>query len=59
MNKGNNKTLKTLKEEAELSLKDEDYSSSLKLCTKIKEKYPKNYYGYLGIIKSKTHNYKK
>lgn len=59
MNKGKNKTLKTLKEEAELSLKDEDYSSSLKLCTKIKEKYPKNYYGYLGIIKSKTHNYKK
>lgn len=52
-------TLKTLKEEAELSLKNEDYTSSLKFCTKIKEKYPKNYYGYLGVIKSKTHNYKK
>lgn len=53
------KSLKNLKEEAELNFKEENYSLSLPVCEQIKEKYPKNYYGYFGIIKSKTNNYTK
>ncbi len=59
MKKGSSETFKNLKEEAEVCFKREDYSLSLSFCEKIKEKYPKNPYGYSGIIRSKTNNYKK
>ncbi len=59
MKKGSSETLKSLREEAESYFEREDYSLSLSFCEKIKEKYPKNSYGYFGVIKSKTNNYKK
>lgn len=59
MKKGSKKTLKSLKTEAEAYFEKEEYSSSLTLCEEIKKRFPKNFYGYFGFIKSVTHNYKK
>ncbi len=53
------KSLKNLKMAAEDYLKEENYALSLSVCEQIKKEYPKNYFGYLGIIKSVTNNYKK
>lgn len=53
------KSLKNLKMAAEDYLKEENYTLSLSVCEQIKKEYPKNYFGYLGIIKSVTNNYKK
>lgn len=59
MKKGSKKTLKSLKEESELSLEEGNYSLSLAKCEEIKKLYPKNVYGYVGYIKSVTNDYKK
>lgn len=52
------RTLKSLKESAENYLKEENYTLSLSVCNQIKKEYPKNYFGYVGAIKSVTHNFK-
>lgn len=59
MKNGNSKTLKSLKEKADACFEREDYSLSLNICEEIKSRYPKNPYGYLGVIRSKTNDYKK
>lgn len=59
MKKGSSKkTLKALKEEAQLSLEKEDYTLFLSTCEEIKKMYPKNAYGYTGYIIAVTNNYK-
>lgn len=52
------KTLKSLKEECDSYFSSEKYDESIKLSSKIKSLYPKNYYGYMMFIKSVTHDYK-
>ncbi len=52
------RTLKSLKESAENYQKEENYTLSLSVCNQIKKEYPKNYFGYVGAIKSVTHNFK-
>lgn len=53
------KTLKRLKEEADSYFALEKYDDALKTCEKIIALYSKNPFGYLGVIKAKTHNYKR
>lgn len=57
MIKNKKKTLKVLKEEAELCFEKEEYDEALSLCEEIKENYPKNVYGYINYLKAMTKNY--
>lgn len=51
------KSLKCLKEKTEAYFKEEKYKEALLSSEDIIKAYPKNIYGYLGVIKAKTQNY--
>ncbi|MEE0699959.1 MAG: hypothetical protein U0M66_05195 [Bacilli bacterium] len=52
------KTLKRLKEEADSYFLNNDAEKANETCLKIISLYPKDTYGYLGIIRAKTNDYK-
>lgn len=51
------KSLKKYKEEYELYINNKDYEKALLKSEEIIDKYPKNTFGYLSVLKAKTHNY--
>ena len=52
------KTVKRLKEEADSYFLNNDAEKANETCLKIISLYPKDTYGYLGIIRAKTNDYK-
>lgn len=50
-------TLGSLKETADSLFNNKEYEKALEICNKISISFPKNPYGYLGIIKAKTKDY--
>lgn len=51
------KSLKCYKESSEECFSSKKYEEALIINEKIVTSYPKNIYGYIGIIRSKTHDY--
>lgn len=50
-------TLKKLKELSKAAFINKNYEEALRINEKIIDTYPKNGYGYKGVIKAKTHEY--